>query len=96
MKNVPKTIYLQTGVEESEAPYTDFKQCSEVTWCADSINPTDIVYVLKDLCQHKGLLRELALRAQLIFPVTEGDLAQWEEGVKNEDFLKRIDKALGI
>jgi hypothetical protein len=43
MKNIPKEIFLQ--VEERTE---DFKDHSEVTWCSDKQNETDIRYALAD------------------------------------------------
>jgi len=42
MKNLPKKIYLQIG----EGNIGDFKELSEVTWCEDRINKSDIEYRL--------------------------------------------------
>ncbi len=48
MKNIPKVIYLQTGLTKEESKDCDFNELEEVTWCADRINKTDIKYVLED------------------------------------------------
>jgi hypothetical protein len=45
MQNIPKTIYLQIG---KECPDEDFKDLSEVSWCAEKIFENDIEYVLKE------------------------------------------------
>ena len=45
MKNLPKRIFLQID-PENEKP-EDFKELSEVTWCEDRINDSDIEYILK-------------------------------------------------
>lgn len=46
MKNIPKKIYLQID-EDGETP-EDFKELSDVTWCEDRINDSDLEYILND------------------------------------------------
>lgn len=46
MTNIPKTIYLQIGIDCSDDE--DFNDLSEVSWCAERINENDIEYVLKE------------------------------------------------
>lgn len=44
MKNIPEKIYLQVDAD-GELP-EDFNECHEVSWCADNIYETDLVYYL--------------------------------------------------
>lgn len=44
MKNIPEKIYLQVDAD-GELP-DDFKECYEVSWSADKIFDTDLVYYL--------------------------------------------------
>ena len=52
MKNIPKKIYLQIGdYSKKELKNLDFNQLqkdSQITWCKDKINSTDLVFILKD------------------------------------------------
>ena len=53
MKNIPKVIYLQLTKEDAECE--DFNELSQVSWCEDCINETDIKYVLEStLTDNKG------------------------------------------
>ena len=47
MKNIPKEIYIQIGDDVSIKDNIDFKDLTEVTWSADRINNTDIIYCRK-------------------------------------------------
>lgn len=48
MENIPKKIYLQIGKDFEPNDFTgDFKELSEVTWCADNIFKNDLVYINK-------------------------------------------------
>ena len=51
MKNVPKIIYLQVDPENEDPD--NFNDLSEVTWCKDKINDTDIEYCLSGGSEHK-------------------------------------------
>lgn len=50
IKNIPDVIYLQVDPEEyivsepSTEPY-DFHDLTEITWCVDRINITDVKYI---------------------------------------------------
>lgn len=43
MKNIPKRIWLNTGLDKNE-DVKDFKELSEVTWCEDKTSNGDIPY----------------------------------------------------
>jgi len=43
MKNIPNTIYLNTGTDIND-DIDDFSELSEVTWCVDKIHDGDIEY----------------------------------------------------
>ena len=43
MKNIPNTIYLNTGTDIND-DIDDFNDLSEVTWCADETCSDDIEY----------------------------------------------------
>lgn len=44
MENTPKIVYLQINPDAK-----DFKELSDVTWCEDEINKSDLAYVNIDL-----------------------------------------------
>ena len=43
MKNIPKKIWLTTGLDDDEE-VKDFKELTEVSWCEDKVNDKDIPY----------------------------------------------------
>lgn len=45
MRNIPQKIYLQIA-EAKQKDDIDFNELAEVSWCADKINDSDIVYYL--------------------------------------------------
>lgn len=47
MKHIPNKIYLNIGCDPKEVK--DFNELSEVTWCADKINDSDIEYYRKPI-----------------------------------------------
>lgn len=47
IKNIPKNIYLQVN-PDGDSSEIDFKDLSEVSWCADKINETDLKYQLNE------------------------------------------------
>ena len=47
MKHIPNKIYLNIGCDPKEVK--DFNELSEVTWCADKINDSDIEYQRKPI-----------------------------------------------
>ena len=50
MKNKPKFIYLQTGLEDNAEICEDFNdlQTDCITWCADEIYKDDLKYISVD------------------------------------------------
>lgn len=47
MKNIPKKIYLNLGMDEIEVENVkDFNELREVTWCKDRQSESDIEYQL--------------------------------------------------
>nr|DAF25522.1 MAG TPA: hypothetical protein [Caudoviricetes sp.] len=44
MKNIPKKIWLTTGLDNDDE-VRDFKELTEVSWCEDKVNDKDIPYV---------------------------------------------------
>lgn len=44
MKNIPKKIWLTTGLDDDEE-VRDFKELTEVSWCEDKVNDKDIPYM---------------------------------------------------
>jgi hypothetical protein len=59
MTNIPKTIYLQIGKDCPMDDGEDFKNLSEVTWCAERINENDIEYVLKLSDEDLRILKQI-------------------------------------
>ena len=47
MKNIPKKIYLNLGLDDETAE--DFKDLVGVSWADEKVNSSDIEYVLKEL-----------------------------------------------
>ena len=47
MKHIPNKIYLNIGCDPKDVE--DFNDLSEVTWCADKINNSDIEYQRKPI-----------------------------------------------
>ena len=47
MKNIPEEIHLVIGDDGEE--YGDFNELGEVTWCADSIYDSDLIYQRKPI-----------------------------------------------
>ena len=47
MKHIPNKIYLNVGCDAREVK--DFNELSEVTWCVDKINDSDIEYQRKPI-----------------------------------------------
>ncbi len=78
--NEPERIYLQVGDEYDQKTDT-FKDCEEVTWCADSQFETDIEYCkiswseLADL--HNGELGAILLTGGSAESLLEA-IEQWE------------------
>jgi len=61
MKNIPKIIYLNIDTDIEEVK--DFKELSEVSWCTDKINSTDLKYIhvseLESILEaHKEAIKE--------------------------------------
>ncbi len=46
MQNLPKKIYLNTGVEDFEFDFVDFNDCVDVPWCTEPVGEGDIEYRL--------------------------------------------------
>jgi hypothetical protein len=44
IKNAPKKIYLNVGVDSDPDDSIDFKELHEVTWCEDRVDDSDIEY----------------------------------------------------
>ncbi len=42
-KNLPERVYLQCN--PNNVPGTDFNDMTEITWCVDKINESDVEYV---------------------------------------------------
>lgn len=45
MKNKPKFIYLQTGLEDNAEICEDFNELSGISWCADKIYSDDLEFI---------------------------------------------------
>lgn len=45
MKNQPKFIYLQTGLEDCGETCSDFDELDMVSWCTDKIYSDDLQYI---------------------------------------------------
>jgi len=45
MRNQPKFIYLQTGLEDCGETCSDFDELDMVSWCVDKIYSDDLQYI---------------------------------------------------
>jgi len=48
MRNQPKFIYLQTGLEDNAEMCDDFNELDGISWCADKIYSDDLQYISVD------------------------------------------------
>lgn len=48
MKNIPKKIFLQTGLEEYGETCEDFETLSNLSWCSDKIYSDDLTFISVD------------------------------------------------
>ena len=48
MKNIPRFIFLQTGIEDCGETCNDFDSLNMVSWCAKSIYSDDLQYISVD------------------------------------------------
>lgn len=64
MKNIPKIIFLQTGMEDCGESCDDFDELDVVTWCSDNVYSDDLEFIsvdfisarIKELKQQRLLL----------------------------------------
>ena len=59
MQNMPKTIYLNTGVEDFGSEFVDFEACVDVSWSTKPVGEGDVEYRLV-----KENKRELKIEAE--------------------------------
>lgn len=45
MKNIPKFIYLQSGLEQYRESCEDFNELDNISWCVDKIYGDDLQFV---------------------------------------------------
>ena len=65
MKNLPQNIYLQFGFEHDDDDDFNDLEMSEISWCDDRIDDTDIEYVL--LAKFQELqIENIALKQMLL------------------------------
>ena len=80
IKTPPVRIFLQTGMEEWEdsTDWTDVCE-TEVSWCSDRINESDIEYVLAS--DHAASLRECEEEKDKFKKALEhyADMEMWDE-----------------
>lgn len=48
MRNQPKFIYLQTGLEDNAEMCDDFNELDGISWCADKIYKDDLQFISVD------------------------------------------------
>lgn len=48
MKNIPKIIFLQTGMEDCGETCSDFDELDMVTWCSDNVYSDDLEFISVD------------------------------------------------
>lgn len=86
MKNIPKKIYLQImGADPSTVGVDDFNDLliSQITWCSERINKSDIEYDLSDVSLH-SLVNKI-----------ENAMERWHLSRDNDDeTLAEINKIL--
>ena len=49
MKNIPKFIYLQAGLEQYGESCEDFNELDNISWCVDKIYGDDLKFISVDL-----------------------------------------------
>lgn len=48
MKNIPKRVFLQTGMEDCGELCDDFDELDMVTWCSDNVYSDDLEFISVD------------------------------------------------
>lgn len=85
MKRIPDKIYLQFhGQDSCELPDTDLEQYdeeSEVTWCEDRINDTDVEYIRKPIYIASKARQLIGLQVQF----KDGAWKKWGEVVAYDE-----------
>lgn len=66
MKNVPQKIYLQLGDQEIE-PNDNFNDLTQVSWCKDKINESDIEYFIRPITTVYCLVYKFQLLENIFF-----------------------------
>ena len=66
IKNVPKNIYLQTGLDKDNSD-VEFKEISGISWCAERINNTDLKFQLNQT-QNRLFTKEEMISFALYVP----------------------------
>lgn len=79
MKNIPERIYLQVDAD-GELP-EDFKECYEVSWCADKIFDTDLVYYLEGNNKNHILSEEEFMKKISSSPLNKFRSSQFKKGM---------------
>jgi N-acetyl-beta-hexosaminidase len=90
MKNIPKKIYLNLGMDEIESENVkDFNELREVTWCEDRQSESDIEYQLFDnhllIAEIKGWVRALKHKARELEDSIEAGLSYDEQAERSDN-----------
>lgn len=92
MKHIPNKIYLNIGCDPKEVQ--DFSELSEVTWCADKINDSDIEYQRKpiwhDLRKNPNDLPEEVTPCLMVIIKYEG----WLPSCRNSLYFGKNEKKM--
>jgi hypothetical protein len=91
MKNQPKFIYLQTGLEEYGEVCEDFNtlDSSSISWCADKIFDDDLKYISVDF-----LFAEINRRILETQPTKENALEVGKRIIFLENFRNELNNLI--
>ena len=89
IKNAPKRIYLQVGEDLPKNEDVNFKDLSEVTWCEDKINDSDICYIRAGKCYTPDVSVALAISAlqKIANPIKYLQDEAEKEGAKLDGYI---------
>lgn len=80
----PDVIYLTYGDIDKDSDHYEILQDSEIGWCDDQIDETDIKYVRADLYDKL----ESVLKRVIMFHIVSDDA--WNINEKTEEIFKRM------
>lgn len=64
MKNIPKFIYLQAGLEDNTEMCEDFNELSGISWCVDKIYSDDLSFISVSFL-HEKIKEQIKIKEDL-------------------------------